>query len=320
MRVCRFGIVFCCFAFWTPSAPAQWAPDATVRIVVPFAAGGPGDILMRLLAEHITSKTKQTIIIESRPGAGSIIGTEAVLRSPPDGTTLLLVANSFLINANLKSRLSYDPLTSFAPICLLAYSPLILAVNARSHYLSFDQLLSAARGSQNGISIGATGPNTTQHVAIEAIAQAAGAQITFVPFRGGPDATGSLRGDHITAVLANYADLKAHLGTELRALAVGSRDRLADLADVPTFSEVGFGEVDGVAWIGLVLPAATPEVLVTRIASHFRSALQAPEVGAKLTALEFKAAGQCGAEFGTYLRQENARIARVIKASNMKGD
>ncbi len=319
MRV-HFGIVLCCFAFWTEPAPAQWAPDATVRIVVPFAAGGPGDILMRILAEHITSKTAQKIIVESRPGAGSIIGTEAALTSPPDGTTLLLVANSFLINANLKSNLPYDPLTSFAPICLLAYSPLILAVNTRSHYRSLDQLLSAARDSQKNVSIGGTGPNSTQHVATEAIAQAGGAQITFVPFRGGPEATSSLLGEHITAALANYTDLKAHLGTELRALAVGSRDRLPDLAEVPTFSELGFGEVDGVAWIGLVLSAATSDVLVTRIANQFQSALQAPEVEAKLTALDFKVAGQCGAEFGTYLRRENAHIARVTKASKMKGD
>src|SRR5262245_39923065 len=172
---------------WTlavADAQAQWAPDKTVRIVVPFPAGGPGDILMRLLADQISDKTRQRIVIEQRVGGGSIIGTEAAARAAPDGTTLLLVANSFLIHASLKSSLPYDPLTSFTPVCLLAHTPFVLAVNAQSNYRTLGQFMAAAREPQSRLSVGATGPNSTQHIAIEALKQAAGANLDFVPYGG----------------------------------------------------------------------------------------------------------------------------------------
>ena len=299
---------------------AQWSPDKTVRIIVPFPAGGPGDILMRLLAEQIGDKSKQRIVIEQRPGGGSIIGTEAAARAAPDGTTLLLAANSFLINASLKAHLPYDPFTSFVPVCLLAHTPFVLVVNARSDHASLGRLVAAARTPQSRISIGATGPNSTQHVAIEALKQATQANLTFVPYPGGPQVVSNLLGGHIDAGLVNYSDVRNHLGAALRALAVGSRERLADLPEVPTLAEAGFADIDAVAWMGLMLPAKTPEPVAAEIAAQFRSALAAPGIAARLKSLEFAPAGQCGAEFGAYLRQQHERSARTIKAANMKVD
>jgi tripartite-type tricarboxylate transporter receptor subunit TctC len=299
---------------------AQWLPDTTVRIVVPFAAGGPGDIVMRLLAEQVMEKTKQKIVVEVRPGGGSIIGTEAVARSLPDGSTLLLVANSFLINASLRSGLAYDPLTSFTPVCLLAHSPMVFAVNASSNYQSLEQFMAAARDLQSALSVGATGPGTAQQIAIEALKQAGHARLIFVPFSGGPPAVSSLLGNHITAVLANYADVRAHLGTALRPLAVGSPNRLSDLPNVPTFSESGFDEIDGVAWMGLVLPARTPETVVSHVAANFRAALDVPAVAARLKTLEITPAGRCGADFAAFLRRQHDRTARTVKAANLKAE
>jgi tripartite-type tricarboxylate transporter receptor subunit TctC len=318
--LCIGGIVLLGLVTSNVPADGQWPPQKTVRIVVPFAAGGIGDVFMRLLAQEVGDKTNRTIIVDTRPGGGGVIGTEAVARSSPDGETLLLVANSFLINANVKANLPYDPLTSFTPICLLAQSTLVLVVNTKSSYQSLSQFMAAAREPQSPLSVGGTGPNTTQHVAIEALKQASNAHLRFVPFGGDPPAVNNLLGGHITAALANYAGVKAHLGAALRPLAVGSRDRLAELSDVPNFSEAGFAEIDAVAWIGLVLPAKTPEQTTAQIAAHFRAALDAPGVKTKLEALALTPVGLCGIDFGAFLREQQERTARTVKAAKMKVD
>jgi tripartite-type tricarboxylate transporter receptor subunit TctC len=316
--LCISGIVLLSLVTSNDRAEAQWPPEKTVRIVVPFAAGGIGDVLMRLLALEVSDKVKRAIVVENRPGAGGVIGTEAVARSSPDGTNLVLVANSFVINAHVKARLPYDPLTSFAPICLLAWSPMVLVVNAKSSYRSLAQFIEAARGPQSQLSVGATGPNTTQHLAVEAIKQATSANFSFVSFSGDPPVVTNLLGGHITAALANYAGVKDHLDMALRPLAVGSRDRLAELPDVPSFSEAGFAEIDAVAWIGLVVPAKTPDDTTAQIAALFRSALDVPEVKTKLKALGLTPIGQCGENFAGHLRQQYERYGRVVKAAGIK--
>jgi len=302
------------------SATAQWPPENTVRIIVPFAAGGTGDVLIRLLAQEVSNKTNRTILVENRPGGGAVIGTAGVARSPADGSTLLLVATSFIINASLRKDLPYDPLTSFEPICLLAHSPFVLAVNSKSEYRSLSQFIAAARDPQSQISIGGTGPNTAQHIAIEKLKQVSNVHLRFVPFSGDPPAVNNLLGGHITAVLANYAGVKEHLGAALRPLAVGSDSRLAEFPDVPTFSEGGFAGLDTVAWVGLVLPANPPERMAAQIAAHFRSALEAPRVKAEFEALALTPVGLCGRDFGAFLFEQQARIARTVKATKMKGE
>ena len=316
MKFARISwIVSLCLMVLSPLARAQWPADINVRIVVPFAAGGIGDVLMRLLAQEVSEKSDRTIWIENRPGAGSIIGTEMVARAAPDGTTLLMVANSFLINSSMKSDLPYDPLTNFAPICALALSPMVFVVDRKSKYDSLSQFMIAARDPRNSLSVGATGPNTTQHLAVKALNQAKHAYLQFVPFAGDAPAIDSLLGGHITAVLGNYGDLKTYLASELRPLTVGSRERLAQLPDVPTFSQAGFDNVDAVAWIGLVAPAKTPRLTVVQIASRFRSALDASAIKSKLEALGLTPITLCNAEFGNFMKEQQEWIARMVKPS-----
>jgi tripartite-type tricarboxylate transporter receptor subunit TctC len=312
------GIVLLSLAAPTARAETRWPAEKTVRIVVPFAAGGIGDVLMRLLAQEVGDKANRTIIVENRPGAGGVIGTESVSRSLPDGTNLLLVANSFLINAHVAARLPYDVLTSFAPICLLAHTPMVLVVNTKSRYLTFAEFIEAAREPQNRLTIGGTGPNTTQHLALEALKQATNADLSFVSFSGDPPAVTNVLSGHITAALANYAGVKDHLGAGLRPLAVGSYERLAELPDVPSLSELGFTEIDAIAWIGLVLPARTPEDITAQIATHFHSALDVPGIRTKLKALGLTPIGKCGEDFASYLRQQYDRYGRVVKAAGIK--
>jgi tripartite-type tricarboxylate transporter receptor subunit TctC len=302
-------------AILSPHAQAQWPADTSVRIVVPFAAGGIGDVLMRLLAQEVSEKSSRTIRVENRPGGGGVIGTETVARAAPDGTTLLMVASSFLINASVRSDLPYDPLTSFAPICALALSPMVFVVDRRSRYASLSQFMTAAREPQNSFSVGGTGPNTPQHLAVKALNKASHTDLQFVPFTGDPPAVSSLLGGHITAVLGNYAGVKAHLSAELRPLAVGSRDRLAQLPDIPTFSQAGFDGIEAVAWIGLVVPAKTPYQTAVEIADRFRSAIDAPTIKSKLGALGLTPTTLCNAEFGSFLRERREWIGRMVEPS-----
>jgi tripartite-type tricarboxylate transporter receptor subunit TctC len=325
MSACQVSLRFVVIAFLSLVVPcvraeAQWLSGKTVRIIVPFAAGSVADVVTRLLAQEVGDETTQTIVVENRPGGGGVIGTEVVARSSPDGATLLFVSNSFLINASLRTDLPYDPLTSFSPICLLALSPMIFVVNSSSNYQSLSQLITAARDPQSTLTVGGTGPNTTQHVAVEALKRASDAHLQFVPFGGDPPVIGSLLGGHVAAALVNYGSVKLHLGAGLRALAVGSHDRLADLPDVPTFSEAGYDEINALPWLGLVLPEKVPSETITQIAAHFRYALNAPAIQTKLRALSLVPIGSCGEEFGVFLREQQDLTARSVKASNMKID
>ena len=242
-----------------------------MRLVIPFPPGGAADILGRLLANQISQATGQGIVVENRPGGGTVIATQEVARAAPDGTTLLLMANSFVINASLRSNLPYDPLKSFEHICFLAQSPHVLTVNA-SPIKTFADFAEAAKDKPGELTVAAVGPATTHHIAIEMLKRAAGIDVTYVPFPGGAPAVTNVIGGHVSAALTNYAEIKENIGSSLRPLAVGPQQRLKELPDVPTFAELGYPDVIGVSWFGLVAPAGTPKPVIDEIAKPPRSA------------------------------------------------
>src|SRR5262245_527227 len=217
-----------------------WSQARTIKIVVPFAPGGGTDILGRLLAEHINRAYGQTVVVENRPGAGTVIGTEAVARAAPDGNTVLLVANSFIINPNLK-RLNYDPLTSFEPICHLTRSPNVVAVHAASPYRTLADLIDAARAKPGGLTMAVNGPATSQHIGFEMLKRAAAVNFTFVPFNGGGPSVTAALGQHVDAVFVNFPSGAEQIKAgRLRPLAVASRSRIEPLPELPTIAESGY--------------------------------------------------------------------------------
>lgn len=299
--------------------PSQWAPGRTVRVVVPFPPGGASDILARLLTQHISSTTGQSIVIENRPGAGTIVGTEQVARSTPDGTTLLIMANSFVINASLRSTLSYDPLTSFEHICFLAQSPHVLVVNSKSAIKTFADFAAQAKAKPGETTIASVGPATTHHIAIEMLKRASGLPLTYVSYPGGGQALTNLIGGHLDAVQANHIEVKENLGRELRGIVVGGRQRLADIPDVPTFAELGFPDVIGLGYFGLVAPGGTPKPAIDLIETQLRAALAVPEISGKLIAAGLLPEGTtCRAAFTELLRTQHARYANAIKDAGIK--
>jgi tripartite-type tricarboxylate transporter receptor subunit TctC len=302
----------------TLSGHGAWSQTSrTIKIVVPFAPGGPTDTLARLLAEQISRAQGLTMVVEDRPGAGSVIATEAVSRATPDGNTVLMVANSFIINPNLK-KLNYDPL-SFEPICNLVGSPNVIVVGSASPYRTLSDLLSAARMKPGELTLASTGPATSQHIAFEMLKRAANVNMTFVPYSGNAPALNALLGEHVTSVLADYAVVAEQLNAgKLRALATTTRTRIEPLPEVPTVAESGYTGYEVDVWLGLVAPAKTAKERVSQLAGWFTATMQVPEVKAKLVVQGLYPVGICGSEFGAFLRKQNDELGRAIREANIK--
>ena len=281
--------------------------------------GSAGDLIARLLTDQVGRLNNRSFVIEPRPGAGTMIGTEAVARAPANGQTLLINAPFLLIGPHLR-KLSFDPLASLDPVCYLVSSPGVLAVNAASPYRTFADLMEAVRTRPGQLTFASAGPGSTHQVGFEKLKHDAGLDFIYVPFSGGGPAINALLGNHVTAVLAEYAPVSEHLkaGT-LRPLAVTSTARVAGLPGVPTIAETypGF-EVD--FWWGLFAPAHTPDALLSQLAEWFTAAMQKPEVKAKLNKLGFFPAGICGQDFAALLRKQYEDYGRVIRSANMRTD
>jgi tripartite-type tricarboxylate transporter receptor subunit TctC len=296
-----------------------WSQTAkTIKIIVPFPPGGPTDTVARLLAEQIGRVQGPTMLIENRPGAGSVIGTEAAARAAPDGNTLLVTAPAFVINPHLR-QLNYDPLTSLEPICYLVNSPPVIVVNFTSPYRTLTDLLNTARAKPGELTLASVGPATGTQLAFEMLKRAANIDMTFVPYPGTAPTITALLGDHVTSALVNYSDAAEQLkAAKLRGLAVATSERIEPLPNVPTVAEFGYRDYDAGQEFGIVTPAKTSKEMVTQLIGLFAAALQAPEMKAKLVGQGLFPVGVCGAEFAARLRKQYDDYGRVIRGANMK--
>jgi tripartite-type tricarboxylate transporter receptor subunit TctC len=307
-------------AVWTSAGSAATpAESGTIKVVLPVPPGGAGDIIARLLTDQVGRVQKRTFVLETRPGAGTMIGTEAVVRAPADGNTLLINAPFLLIGPHLR-KLGFDPLASLEPICQLVSSPGVIVVNASSPYRTFADLVRAVRARPGELSFASAGPGTTHHIGFEKLKRAGGLDFIYVPYSGGGPAINALLGNHVTAVLAEYAPLSEHLKSgNLRALASTSKTRIGFLPELPTVAEtyVDF-EVD--FWWGLFAPAQTPKPTIADLAQWFKSAMEVPELKAKLIELGFFPTGTCGAPFADLLRKQSDDYGRVIREGHIRAE
>jgi tripartite-type tricarboxylate transporter receptor subunit TctC len=295
-----------------------WAQTA-IKIVMPAPAGGAGDIVARILTEQVGRAQGRTLVIENRPGAGTIIGTEAVARAAPDGSTLLITAPYLVIAPHLR-KVNFEPLSGFEPICHLVSSPGVIVVNSASPYRTLGDFLDAARAKPGELTFAAVGPGTVQHIGFEMLKRSANVNLTFVPYTGGAPAITALLGGHVTAVFAEYAPLAEHIKAgRLRAIAATTGKRMDSLPELPTVGETYNGyEVD--FWWGLFAPAKTPRETVSQYADWFTTAMRAPEVKAKLNAQGFIPVASCGADFAALLRNQYDHYGRVIRETNIKAE
>ena len=304
----------------TLSCHGAWSQTTrTIKIVVPVPPGGGEDILARLLGEQISRAYGLTILIENRPGAGGVIGTEAVSRAVPDGSTLLMATGGLVINPHLR-KVNYDPLTSFEPICQLVSVPPVLAVNSASSYRTLADLLNAARAKPGDLIFGTT-TGSVFHIGLEMLKRAAKVDMILVPYPGAAPAVTALLGEHITSVFYGYPGVVDQLKSgKLRALATATRARITSLPDVPTVAESGYKDYEVDFWFGVAAPAKTPKEAVSQLAVWFTAAMQAPEVKAKLEVQGYYPVGLCGADFRTLLRKQYDEYGRVIREANIKAE
>jgi tripartite-type tricarboxylate transporter receptor subunit TctC len=259
------SIVF--FLVWiAQTAVARDFPTKAVHFVVSFPPGGTADTLMRILVDPLSARWGQPVIVDNRPGASTIIGSEIVARAPADGYTLLMNGPSFLINPSLRPKMPFDVFKDFAPVTLLANSPLVLVVNSSSAERSLGALVDKARAHPGQPSYATVGPGTPQHIVGEMLKLEAKIDLIYVPYAGGAPAVNALLGNHVAVVIANHSEVAQHVAAgTLRALAVASPERIEMLPDVPTIAESGFKNVQGIAWFGIVAPIGTPKDRIARI-------------------------------------------------------
>jgi hypothetical protein len=299
---------------------AALAQSRTIKLIVPLSPGGPNDLVARLTGEHIQRHQGVSVVIENRAGAGTVIGTELVARAVPDGNTILMAAGSFTVNPHIK-KLSYDPLTSFEPVCYLVRSPHVLVVPANSPYKTLPQLLAAAKAKPDEIMFAANGPATSQHIEFEMLQKAAKVKMTFVPFTGDAPTLNAALGDQVSVAILDYVTVSEYIKIgKLHAIAVGSQQRIDKLPDTPSMGELGFTDFDWAGTFGILAPAKTPKDKTDELIRWFSASLQAPEVLAKLDNLGLYAMNQCGPEYAAFLRKAYDQNGRVIKESNIKAE
>jgi len=303
------------------AAHAQTFPSKPVRLVVPFPAGGALDTIARNLAPPLSRALGQNVIVDNRPGGGTVIGTEVVARAPADGHTLLLMANSFTINPAVRSKLPYDALRDFAGVSRLATVPVILSVHPSVPARTFKELIALARARPGELTYATAGPGTNQHLIGEMLKSMAGIEINHVPYQGGAPATMAVMGGHTSILIINVTESGPHIQAgKLRALAVTSLERSVDFKEVPTVAESGFPGFEAITWFGAVAPAATPREAISRLNAEIVRALQLPDVRNALGKLGLSAAGTSAEEFDAFIRSELRRNEKVARASNLRID
>jgi tripartite-type tricarboxylate transporter receptor subunit TctC len=297
-------------------------PTRAIKVVVAVPAGGPADIVAHLFADQVSQALGQargpTIEIVTRTTGDGSVGAEDVARAAPNGDTVLLTTNAFIINPYIR-QVFYDPLTSFEPVCYLARSPELFVVHSASGYHTLADLLSAARANPRGLAMASFGPGGSAHIGIEMLKLAAKVDLNYVPYSSQVSAINALLDDRVASAFISYAGVSGQLKAgNLRALATASRQRIEALPDVPTVAESGYQDFETEVRVLLLAPARTPKEAVTQLAGSFTGALAAPEVKSKLVLQGLYPVGLCGADFADYLRKQFVEYGRVVRDAKIR--
>ena len=301
-------------------AHAQDYPNRTIKFVVPFPAGGPADTISRILTDKMASLIGQSMVIENRAGAGGLTGIASVAKAEPDGYTLAIAPSSGLaMNVNLRENMPFHPLKDLALITQIVSVPEILVVNEKVPVNTLAELVSMAKAQPGKLVFASTGLGGMPHLAMELLKLTAQIDLVHVPYTGAAPAVNDLLGGHVQMM---FADVPVLLGSiqsgKLRALAIGSKTRLASLPLVATTAELGMPQVEADNWYGLVAPIATPQAIIAKIHSAATQALNSAEVRDKLAAQGAIAVGNSAAEFSSYVKSEIERWGSVIAATGIK--
>jgi tripartite-type tricarboxylate transporter receptor subunit TctC len=298
---------------------AQQYPSRPLRLVIPFPPGGSADTVGRVLGQKLSESLGQQVIIDNRPGASTLIGSEIVAKAAPDGHTVLLGSAGLTINVSLMDKLNFDPINDLAPVTLVTSAPNILVVNPAIAANSVQELIALARSRPRQLNFGSAGQGTGNHLAGEMFKVMAGVEITHVPYKGDAPAVTELIGGQIQMLFVGMAPVVGHIKSgRLRALAVTGRNRSTLFPDLQTMIEAGLPGYESNTWAGLMVPKGTPQALIARLNQATTNALNQPDVREKLNSLLFEPVGNSPEEFGRYIVNEVAKWARVIQQAKLR--
>ena len=312
-------LALCCAAL---PGMAQPYPSKAVRMIVPYPPGGGNDTLARLFAAKLSDRLGQQFVVENRPGAGAMIGTEAAAKSAPDGYTILLSSiATHALSPNLYSRVPYDPVKDFAPITLLGIAPTVLVVPADLPARNLQEFIAAAKAKPGALAYASGGNGTPPHINAEVFKSVAGIDLLHVAYKGGGPALVDLMAGRVQAMLDTAASAMPHVRSgKLRALAISAPKRSPELPDLPTFAEAGLPQYDTNAWYSMHAPAGTPPDIVRRLNAELVAILKDPEILARFKQLATDPVGNSPEEFAAFVRAELDKYARIIKAAGIKLD
>lgn len=289
-------------------------PSKPVTLVVTYPPGGGADAMARLLAPKMSEALGQNVVVDNKPGAGGQIGAAAVAKAAPDGYTLMLDASSFAVNPSLYPKLPYDPMKAFKPIGVVALFPNVVLVNANFSAQNVTDLISISKKAKDSVSYASSGNGSAQHLAGALFESATGVDMVHVPYKGGGPALNDVIGGQVPLFFGNLASTLQHVQSgKLRALAVTSAKRSQILPGVPTLSEVGVKGAEIYEWNAVFVPAGTPQAVVSKIASAFQHALDAPEVKQRIAQLGGEIQRSSPEQSQAFIEQQVTLWGRVIK-------
>jgi len=318
----RFAVVLLCVAALASGsgiAGAQTYPERPIRVIVPFSPGGAVDGPMRLLAQEMSKKLGQQVVVENKPGAGATIGSELVAKAPADGYTLLLASQTNAISASLYRALAYDPIEDFAPIALIGREPGVLVVHPALPVTTAAEFIAYAKARPGKVDYASSGNGSGQHLFMALFASMTDLKLNHVPYRGSGQATTDLLGGTVAASIPGTAGMVGHIKAgKLRPLAVTGTKRSPQLPDVPTMAEAGVPGYEAYVWLGLMAPKATPQSIITRLNREVVAALATPEVRAYMATAGIEIVGSTPAEFGVFFRAERDQWAKVVRETGAR--
>lgn len=323
LGVAAMGFAFAC-SVWAqaPSAPAPVYPVKPIRLIVPYAPGGDTDIVARVIAPKLAESLRQQVIVDNRPGAGSLIGTEAMLRAPADGYTLAMgTISSLAVLPVIKASMPYDPLKDIAPVMLATVVPYVLVIHPSMPARTVAELVKLAKSKPGQLSYGTPGTGTGIHLASEYFSSVTGVKLVHVPYKGGAPSIVDLVAGNIEIVISTFSSTGQYLKSgRLRGLAVASAARSKDYPAVPTMAEAGYRGFEASTWHGVVARAGTPRTIVNRLNGDIARILGAEDVRAALVTAGFDVGSGSAEEFERFVRSEIEKWRKVATVANLRID
>jgi tripartite-type tricarboxylate transporter receptor subunit TctC len=324
MNVVSRMLLVLLFSAATSAAVAQTAadfPSRPVKLVVPFAAGGPTDVVARILADLLSARWKgQSVVIENRPGAGTIVATAAVAKSPPDGHTMLVSTNSLLINPAIGQKLPYDTEEEFAPVSMVATQPVALVANASFPANTIPEVVALAKKSAEPLNYTSPGPRGVGHLAGEMLKQRAGINMTHINYNGSAPALTDVIAGRVPLMFDIWHSAKRYVGAGgLKLIAGAGKERLTDAPQVPTIHETYPG-FDAIAFNAMVAPAGVPPAVLDKLSADIRAVVNSPEFAEKTKNLGIFPLGNTPKELDAWMREQIARWKEIAAAANIKAD